>query len=96
MDAKMIEKAIMDRINAPGWVTTRGVLRDPSGQMADEESKKVEAVMRDLASKNLVTLWKLVMQDNGTELMVAARNGLALDQDLEARNAWAKAVPFKE
>lgn len=96
MDAKMIEKSIMDRINAPGWVTTRGVLRDPSGQMADEESKKVEAVMRDLASKNLVTLWKLVMQDNGTELMVAARNGLALDKDLEARNAWAKAVPFKE
>ena len=96
MDEKMIEKVIMDRINAPGWVTTRGVLRDPSGQMADEESKKVEAVMKNLAGNNLVTLWKLVMQDNGTELMVAARNGLALDQDLEARNAWAKAVPYKE
>ncbi len=96
MDEKMIEKAIMDRIEAPGWVTTRGVLRDPSGQMADEESRRVEAVMKTLADKKLVTLWTLVMQDNGTELMVAARNGLALDKDLEARNAWAKAVPFKE
>ena len=96
MDEKIIEKTIRDRIEAPGWVTTRGVLRDPSGQMADEESKKVETVMKALADKNLVTLWKLVMQDNGTELLVAARNGLALDKDLEARNAWAKAVPFKE
>lgn len=96
MDEKMIEKVIMDRITAPGWVTTRGVLRDPAGQMSDEESKKVEAVMRSLANNDQVTLWKLVMQDDATELMVAARNGLELDKDLEARNAWAKAYPFKE
>jgi hypothetical protein len=96
MDEKMIERVILERVQAPGWVTTRGVLRDPSGEMADEESKKVEVVMKDLASKNQVTLWKLIMQDNGAELMVAARNGLELDKDLEARNAWAKAVPFKE
>ncbi len=96
MDEKMIEKVILDRVQAPGWVTTRGVLRDPSGEMADEESKRVEMVMKDLASKGQVTLWKLIMQDNGTELMVAARNGLELDKDLEARNAWAKATPYKE
>ncbi len=96
MDEKIIERVILERVQAPGWVTTRGVLRDPSGEMADEESKKVEVVMKDLASKNQVTLWKLIMQDNGAELMVAARNGLELDKDLEARNAWAKAVPFKE
>ncbi len=30
MDEKIIEKTIMDRIEAPGWVTTRGVLRDPT------------------------------------------------------------------
>ncbi len=96
MDENTIEKTILDRIQTPGWVTTRGVLRDPSGDMADEDSKKVEAVMRALASKGQVTLWLLIMQDSGAKLMVAARNGLALDKDLEARNAWARAIPYEE
>ncbi|MDD3472645.1 MAG: hypothetical protein PHS86_07675 [Syntrophaceae bacterium] len=96
MDEKTIEKIILERVIVPGWVTTRGVLKDPTGEMADEESKRVELVMKNLADKNQVKLWKLIMQDNGTELMVAARNGFELDKDLEARNAWAKAVPFQE
>ncbi len=96
MDEKMIEKVILDRVQAPGWVTTRGVLRDPTGEMVEEESKKVENVMMSLANRNQVALWTLIMQDNGTELMVAARIGLELDKDLEARNAWARAVPYKE
>lgn len=96
MDETMIEKIIMDRIEVPGWVTTRGVLKDPTGAMAEEESRKVEVVMRELAAKGQAVLWTLVMQDSGVELMVAARPGLELDKDLEARNAWAKAKPLKE
>ncbi|MGA8831990.1 MAG: hypothetical protein WB554_10315 [Desulfomonilaceae bacterium] len=89
-----IEKKVLDRINNPGWVTTRGLLLDPASPADSEENLKIQAVMRSLSDKRLVTLWRLVLEADGTELMAAARPDLELDKDLERRGAWAKAVRY--
>jgi len=90
----IIEKAIMDRIQQPGWVTTRGILRDPAGEAAEEEHREVEEVMRDLARRGLIKLWRLNIKDQGEVIMAAARPDLELDRDLEQRGAWAVAEPM--
>jgi len=95
MDEK-IEKIILDRIEKPGWFSTRAVLRDPRGQFSDEDLPRVEAVMKRLAEKGLVTLWRLILEQEGVELLAASRPGLELDKDLEQRGAWAKAVRYEE
>lgn len=89
-----IEKKILERIANPGWVTTRGVLTDPAGQVDSEEYQKVQTTMQSLAGKGMVTLWRLVLEADGSELMAAARPDLELDKDLERRGAWAKAVRY--
>lgn len=89
-----IEKKVLDRINNPGWVTTRGLLLDPASPADSEENLKIQAVMRLLSDKGLVTLWRLVLEADGTELMAAARPDLELDKDLERRGAWAKAIRY--
>ncbi|MHB8205230.1 MAG: hypothetical protein ACYDHG_16220 [Desulfomonilaceae bacterium] len=89
-----IEKKVLDRINNPGWVTTRGLLLDPASPADSEENMNIQAVMRSLSDKGLVTLWRLVLEADGTELMAAARPDLELDKDLERRGAWAKAVRY--
>lgn len=89
-----IEKKILDRIANPGWVTTRGVLTDPAGQADSEEYQMVQTTMQSLADKGVVTLWRLVLEADGVELMTAARPDLELDKDLERRGAWAKAVRY--
>lgn len=86
-----IEKKILDRVNNPGWVTIRGILIDPSSQSDSEEYLMIQQVMRSLAEKGLVTLWRLVLEADGSELMAVARPNLELDKDLESRGAWAKA-----
>lgn len=89
-----IEELIMERITHPGWVTTRGILLDPTGNTAKEEHRLVETVMESLAERGLVTLWRLIVLDGAEELVAAARPGLQLDKDLEERGAWARAEPY--
>lgn len=93
---EQIEKIILDRIDKPGWVASRGVIRDPRGQFPPEEIARVEAVMKKLAKEGRVTLWRLFIENEGVELLSAARPGLELDKDLEERGAWAKATPYEE
>jgi len=92
---KNLEELIIERIDRPGWVTTRGILLDPSGRLSDEEHEKVKEAMKSLAGRGVVTLWRLIIQDDGGELLAAARPGLELDKDLERRGAWAKAFPYE-
>ncbi len=92
--SKSIEDTIMDRINGPGWVTTRGVLKDPSGQSNQEEVRGVEEAMKKLAERGLVTLWRLKLEYEDAVLLAAARPGLELDRDLEERGAAAKAEKY--
>jgi hypothetical protein len=93
---KDIEAIILERIDNPGWLTTRGVLLDPSGKSSEEEHRRVEEVMKRLSAEGKVTLWRLILQNDDSELMAAARPGMELDKDLESRGAWAKAVPYAE
>jgi hypothetical protein len=89
-----IEKKILDRIKNPGWVTTRGILLDPASPADSEENMNIQAVMRSLSNKGMVTLWRLILEADGTELMAAARPDLELDKDLDRRGAWAKAIRY--
>jgi hypothetical protein len=90
-----IEKMIMERIEKPGWTTTRAILKDPAGAGAPEEHAKIEAVMKDLAEQGKVRLWRLRLeQEKENELIAAARPDLELDKDLETRGAWAVAAPY--
>lgn len=86
------EQAIMEMLQRPGWTTTRGVMRKPSGDLDPEELRTVEDVMRRLAREGKVGLWKLIIQDSDEELLAAAKPELELDAELEQRQAWARAV----
>ena len=88
------EQVILERVQRPGWVSTRGVLLDPTGSAAQEEILLVEEVMKDLAARGLVALWRLIIEAEGQELLAAARLDLALDKDLEDRGASARAVKY--
>jgi hypothetical protein len=89
-----IERSIMDRIKEPGWVTTRGILRDPVGELDSEEYRHIEAAMKRLHERGLVSLWKLTVQNDGAVLMTAARPDYQLDTELEERGGWAKAERY--
>ncbi len=93
-----LEKSILKRIEHPGWTTTRALLHDPHEEPQAEEVRSIEEVMRNLARKGLVTLWRLVYSGGTAELMAAARPELALDEELESRGAWASAerIPIDE
>ncbi len=86
-----LEKDILRRIEHPGWTTTRALLRNPHKEPEPEEVQAIEEVMRSLARRGLVTLWKLVYPEGTAALMAAARPDLILDQELESRGAWATA-----
>ncbi len=91
---KDIEEAIMERINRPGWVTTRGVLPGASGQSEEEDYRMVEEAMKRLAEEGLVTLWRLALENEPVELLAAAKPGFELDKDLEQRGAAARAQKY--
>ena len=91
---KTAEQLVMVRIDRPGWVSTRGILMDPAGELDSEEHRRAEEAMKSLAAKGLVTLWRLIIPDTEEELLAAARPGLELDKDLEERGAWARAVRY--
>ncbi len=92
---KTLEQLVMERIDRPGWVSTRGILLDPAGDLNSEEHGRAEEAMKSLAERGLVTLWRLIIQDTEEELLAAARPGFELDKDLEERGAWAKAVRYE-
>jgi hypothetical protein len=89
-----IEREIMERIKSPGWVTSRGLLRDPAGQLEEQEYAHIEAVMKRLGEQGVVVLWRLKLQNEDTELLSVARPGYELDKELEKRGAWAKAAKY--
>jgi len=95
MTEKTMQDLIMDRIARPGWVSTRGILMDPSGQLAPEHHQAVENAMKDLARRGLVSLWKLFIKDQTIEMMAASRPDLNLAEELEQRGAWATAVRYE-
>jgi hypothetical protein len=86
-----LERSILKRIEHPGWTTTRALLRDPHEEPEPEEVQAIEEVMKSLARRGLVTVWKLVYSGGTAELMAAARPDLSLDEELESRWAWATA-----
>lgn len=89
------EKIIVDRLDRPGWVTTRGVLRDPTGQADPDDYAAVEDVMRDLAARGVISLWRLILDEDGAYALAAARPDLELDKELQQRDASAKAVRYQ-
>jgi hypothetical protein len=90
-----LEQLIVDRITTPGWVSTRGILRDPGGESDPEENARAEDAMKKLAAEGRVVLWRLIIRDRGEELLAAARPGFDLDKDLKDRGAWAEAVRYE-
>jgi hypothetical protein len=88
------EKIILDRLTQPGWITTRGVLRDPSGQADPDDYLAVEEVMKEMAAAGAITLWTLILDEDGKSVMAAARPGMELDKELQQRNAVAKAQRY--
>lgn len=86
-----LESTILKKIELAGWTTTRALLSEPSEEPSDEEVRRIEAAMANLANKGLATLWRLVPGSGAGELMAAVRPGFELDKDLEQRGAWATA-----
>jgi hypothetical protein len=91
-----LEKAIMEKIEFPGWTASRGLLRDPTSEATEEEYRLIEDAMRSLAGQGKVRLWRLILEQDGSQLLAAAKPDLELDKDLEERGAWAKAVLYEE
>ena len=91
-----LEKAIMDKIEMPGWTASRGLVHDPTSEDCAEECRLIEDAMRSLAGRGKVRLWRLILNRDGSELMAAAKPDLELDKDLEERGAWAKAILYEE
>jgi hypothetical protein len=89
-----LEEIILDRVNGPGWVATRGVVKDPRSADASE-IEEAEQAMRNLAERGLVRLWRLTVEHDGSKMMAAGRPDLELDKDLEQRGAWARAEPYE-
>ncbi len=87
-----IEAEILRRISKPGWVATRGLITDPTDTASSEaETAAIETVMKDMAQRGLVQLWKLTLFEGGDSFLAAARPDYKLDEELESRGAWAKA-----
>jgi hypothetical protein len=89
------ERMIVERLEKPGWVTTRGVLRDPTGQADPDDYTSVEEVMHDLAAKGVAALWYLILDEGGVKVLAAARPDLELDKELKRRDAAARAERYE-
>jgi hypothetical protein len=89
-----IEREITERLKSPGWVTSRGLLSDPTGQLDEMEYARIEAVMKKLAETGVATMWRLKLQNEDSELLAVARPGYELDKELEQRGAWATAERY--
>jgi hypothetical protein len=90
--ADNMEQAILERMEKPGWVATRGLVSDPTAENLEEEYREAERAMRELAEKGKVTLWRLKVTHEQIEFLAAVRPGFDLDKELETRGAWATAT----
>ena len=90
------EKVILERLTQPGWITTRGVLRDPTGQADPDDYQAVEEVMKEMAANGVITLWTLTLDVDERSVMAAVRPGMELDKELQQRNASAKAERYSQ
>jgi len=89
-----IEENILQRIEKPGWVATRGLVRDPDAPSAEKEYGAIENVMKDLRNRGLVQLWLIRVLDGNESYLAAANPELKLDEDLQKRGAWATAERY--
>ena len=85
------EQEILDRIEIPGWTTTRAVLQDGLDDAPKAAYERIENVMRVMAREGKVCLWRLVYDEGKGELLAAAKTDLDLDKELRERGAWATA-----
>jgi hypothetical protein len=91
-----LKKAVLTKLQGPGWTTARAVLAIVGSDIDEEETRRVEKAMRELAKEGKVILWKLILDADKSEMLVAALPALELDKELEKRQAWAKAVRYTE
>jgi hypothetical protein len=89
-----IEERILQRIDKPGWVATRGLVSEPDDPSAQHEYGIIEDIMKSLAHRGVVELWRISLLDGGQSYLAAARPELKLDKDLEQRGAWATAEKY--
>lgn len=87
---------ILDKIARTGWTGVRGVAQLHGGEAAQSEIKEIEAVMKDLQRQGKVSVWKLTLHADGSQMMAAAKPGFDLGKELETRQAWADAAPWEE
>lgn len=86
-----LEAVILKRLEYTGWTTTRAVVLGSGDEPSEEDLQAAEIVMRQMAKKGLISIWKLVPTTGASELMAAAKPDLELDKELEQRGAWATA-----
>jgi len=89
-----LRKAVLTKLEGPGWTTARAVLAIAGSDMDEEETRRVEETMLELAKEGKVQLWTLILDADKSEMLVAALPTLELDKELEKRQAWAKAVRY--
>ncbi|MFZ5867580.1 MAG: hypothetical protein ACOYXY_16980 [Thermodesulfobacteriota bacterium] len=89
-----LKKAVLTKLEGPGWTTARAVLAIIGSEVDEEVTRRVEEAMREMAEEGQVELWKLILDADKSEMLVAALPGLELDKELEKRQAWAKAVRY--
>ncbi|MEW6531303.1 MAG: hypothetical protein AB1473_10725 [Thermodesulfobacteriota bacterium] len=89
-----LKKAVLTKLEGPGWTTARAVLAIVGSDIDEKETRQVEEAMLELAEDGKVQLWTLILDADKSEMLVAALPGLELDKELEKRQAWAKAVRY--
>jgi hypothetical protein len=89
------EQIIVERLKSPGWVTTRGVLRDPTGQADPDDYAAVEEVMSSLLATGAASLWRLILDEDGSYVLAAARPDMDLEKELRQRDAAARAERYQ-
>ncbi len=89
-----LEQQILKKLEGPGWTTARGVLMEPEDRDNAELHKAVERVMREMARKGALKLWKIKYKHEPLEMIAVSVPALQLDRELEERGAWAIAEPL--
>lgn len=74
LSSEEIESEILRRITRPGWVASRGLVSDPADVASSKyECLTIEAVMKTMAQRGLVQLWKLILLDGGDAFLAQLR-----------------------
>ncbi len=92
--SKDVEQSVLEKIQAPGWTTPRAVVRTQTGDITQEDIRRVEEVMVAMARAGLVELWRLTLHADKSQMMAAAKPGFDLAKELKDRQAWADAERY--